>query len=125
MELTAAGIPFQAEVPFRIVFRDRVLQTAYRADFVCYAKVLVELKALGALSGVETAQVLNYLKASHLERALLLNFGTPRLECRRLVMTHPPTAGRPIVLDTPCIRPHFARPNIVRLTRVLRELAGD
>ena len=91
LELAAARIPFQAEVPFRIAFRDRVLRASYRTDFVCFGEVLVELKALSTLSGVETAQVLNYLKASRLERALLLNFGAPRLEYRRLVMTHTPT----------------------------------
>ena len=93
LELTAARIPYQAEVPFRIVFRDRLLRASYRADFVCFDEVLVKLKAINALSGVETAQVLNYLKASRLKRALLLNFGAPRLEYRRLVMTHAPTEG--------------------------------
>lgn len=88
-ELAAAGIPFQTEVPFRIAFRDRILRTSYRADFVCFGEVLVELKALGSLSGDELAQVLNYLKASGLERALLLNFGARRLEYRRLVMSQP------------------------------------
>ena len=93
LELVAAHIPFQAEVPFGIVFRGHVLRASYRADYVCFGEVLVELKALNALSGVETSQVLNYLKASRLERALLLNFGARRLEYRRLVMTHSSTGA--------------------------------
>ena len=57
------GIPFASEVPFRLLFNGRPLTTRYRADFVCFGQVIVELKALAALTDVETAQVLNYLKA--------------------------------------------------------------
>jgi GxxExxY protein len=85
--LDQAGIPWQREVPVRIRFEGHTLRTAYRADFVCFDRVLVEVKALRKLSGAESAQVLNYLKASELERALLLNFGTASLEYRRYAFT--------------------------------------
>lgn len=85
--LDQAGIPWQREVPVRIRFEGRTLRTAYRADFVCFDRVLVEVKALRKLSGAESAQVLNYLKASGLERALLLNFGAASLEYRRYAFT--------------------------------------
>jgi GxxExxY protein len=85
LALEADGVPCRSEVPFRIQFGGQPLRTLYRADLVCFDDVLVELKALRALGGVESAQVLNYLKASGLARALLLNFGAPRLEYRRLV----------------------------------------
>ncbi len=78
-------IPFASEVPFRLFFNGRPLITRYRADFVCFDQVVVELKALAALTGVETAQILNYLKASGLTRGLLLNFGGPSLQYRRFV----------------------------------------
>ncbi len=84
-ELTARAIPFRAEVTFPITFKGRVLATSYRADVVCYGEVVVELKALGSIGGAEAAQVLNYLKASGLSRALRLNFGGPSLEYRRFV----------------------------------------
>lgn len=87
LELAAAQIPFQTEVPLTITFNQQILEKRYRADLVCFGDVLVEIKALSALTSRDTSQVLNYLKASGLERGILLNFGTTRMEIRRLVMT--------------------------------------
>lgn len=84
-ELAEQEIPFEKEVRLPVMYRGQPLQTSYRADFVCFASVLVETKALQNLSGIEDAQVINYPKASGLKRGILLNFGTPRLQYKRLV----------------------------------------
>lgn len=73
------SIPFAREVEVPIQYKGRRLGTAYRADFVCYGAVLVELKALRTLGNIEEAQIINYLKATGLEVGLLLNFGSQSL----------------------------------------------
>jgi len=94
-ELVARGIPHGREVALPVFYRGALLNTAYRADFVCFGSVIVEVKALHRLSGVEEAQVINYLKASGMQRAMLLNFGSPSLEYRRLVLNLPTVAQAP------------------------------
>lgn len=84
-EFQSNGIPYVREQSLPILYRNKPLAATYRVDFVCYSEVIVELKALQRLTGNEEAQVINYLKASGLHKALLLNFGTPRLEHKRLV----------------------------------------
>ncbi len=78
-------IPYIREKKLAIWYKGQVMQSYYQADFICFDSVIVELKALQKLSGTEEAQVINYLKASGLNKALLINFGTARLEHKRLV----------------------------------------
>src|SRR5262245_4890471 len=74
-ELAERGIPFAREVSLPISYRDKPLPVRYRIDFLCYDSIIVELKATRALSPVDYAQLINYLKASPHQRAVLLNFG--------------------------------------------------
>ena len=83
-ELGTRVIPFQRECELPIFYRER-LPCVYRADLICFG-IIVELKALSRLSGTERSQVLNYLKASGVERGLVLNFGSDRLPYERFVL---------------------------------------
>ena len=85
IELSDLEISFKREVELPVDYKGRRLACSYRADFVCYESIIVELKALSVLTGIEQAQVINYLKATGMRRGLLLNFGAPRLEIKRLV----------------------------------------
>jgi GxxExxY protein len=84
-ELTQRGLPFAREVPLPIRYKETVLQCVYKADFICYESVIVELKALSQLSTIEYAQVINYLKATGMQWGLLINFGAPSLEYKRFI----------------------------------------
>jgi GxxExxY protein len=86
LEFTDRAIPFVAQAPITIAYRGRRLTAGYRVDFICFETIIVELKALTRLSTIEEAQAINYLKASKLERAVLLNFGNMSLEYKRLVL---------------------------------------
>ena len=57
----------------------------YVADIVVADQVIIELKAVAGLTDAHTAQLLNYLRASQLPVGLLMNFGTPRLQWRRVI----------------------------------------
>jgi GxxExxY protein len=84
LEFGLRNVPHRREVGLPVHYKGHALATHYRADFVCFGTVVVELKVLPALSGVEESQVINYLKATGMPLGLLLNFGTPSLQYRRL-----------------------------------------
>ena len=75
------------EQQYGVVVRyDGVIVGDYSADLLVERSVLVELKAVRTLDAVHSAQGLNYLKATGLQLCLLINFGNPRLEIKRLVL---------------------------------------
>ena len=84
-ELDLRGVPFRREINFPIHYKGHRLESIYRADLVCYEEVIVELKAIKTLTGADDSQMLNYLKASKLQRGILLNFGAPKLQYERRV----------------------------------------
>jgi GxxExxY protein len=86
-EFRLQGIPFQREVGIPVSYKGNPLDVSYRADFVCFRNIIVELKALQKLSTVEESKVLNYLKATGLKRGLLMNFGAPSLQHKRFILS--------------------------------------
>ena len=79
-------IPFDSQKSLRIRYKDQILKKEYVADFICYGKIIIELKALDELSGKEEAQILNYLKAMGLRVGLLINLrSVGKLEWKRFI----------------------------------------
>jgi GxxExxY protein len=87
IELAERGIPFSGEAEIPVFYKGRTLKTCYRSDFICHGSIIVELKAISQLGDIETAQVINYLRATGFRKGLLFNFGATSLEKRRLVMS--------------------------------------
>jgi len=85
IEFNEENIPFEREKPIEIHYKGTKLQKFYVADFVCYGKIIIELKALSALTPQHEAQLLNYLKATGIKKGLLINFGEPQLKFRSLI----------------------------------------
>lgn len=85
IEFEHQRIPAIAKPLLTLSYRDRPLQQTYQADFVCYGKIIVELKAVSKLVDEHRAQLQNYLHATGFELGLLVNFGHyPRLEHERI-----------------------------------------
>ena len=87
LEFARRDVPAEREVELPVSYKGERLACSYRADFICYEGIILELKALSGITGVEQAQVINYLKASGFELGLLLNFGAARLEYKRFIRT--------------------------------------
>jgi GxxExxY protein len=85
-ELGQKEIPFTREKEYLITYKTIVLPHKYFADFVIWDKVLLEAKAIEALTDSHVRQVLNYLAASQLRLGLLVNFGQDSLVYRRVVL---------------------------------------
>jgi len=85
-ELRQQEIPFVAQRELVLRYKGETLIQTYRPDFICYDRIIVELKAVKELANEHRAQVHNYLKATGLELGLLVNFGHyPKAEIERIV----------------------------------------
>ncbi len=87
LEFKKQGIPYEREKEIKIYYDGQELKQTYRADFVCYDKIIVELKAVSELDEAHHAQVYNYLHATGFKLGILLNFGcSDGLEKDRIVL---------------------------------------
>ena len=85
VEFGVQGIPYKAQPVVEILYKGKPLEKKYQPDFICFDDVIVEIKALEYLSGIEEAQIINYLNATKLKVGLLINFGSKSLEHKRFV----------------------------------------
>lgn len=94
LELDNQGIPFEREKEIHIHYKGERLNKHYKADFVCYKDILLELKALSDLTKDHESQLINYLKATHKPLGILINFGRPSLQYKRIINNNLSTNSR-------------------------------
>lgn len=88
LELKLQGIPFETQKLLPLSYKGRALSQIYKADFLCFGKIILEIKATDKLADKDRSQILNYLNATGFEVGLLTNFGHhPKLEHERFVLT--------------------------------------
>ena len=87
-EFVEREIPYRREAELTIQYKGKPLNKRYAVDFICYDKIIVELKAGKALLPEHEAQLYNYLKATGYQLGLLINFGEPSLIHKRIVCSH-------------------------------------
>ena len=88
LEFRLRNIPYEREKKIQIMYKGKPLGEPYRADFVCYGKIIVELEAVKTLEDTHYAQVLNYLKATKMKLGILVNFHDTFIVPKRIVNTY-------------------------------------
>lgn len=93
-ELAGRGVPFQAQVPLPLVYKEVRVDCAYRLDLLVAGWLVVEVKAVERLDRIHEAQLLTYLRLTGCPLGLLINFHSPTLATgiRRLALTRAPSA---------------------------------
>ena len=100
IELRYKGIPFIEQQQLDLFYREQKLVHIYKPDFVCFGKIIIEIKAVNKLSDEHRAQVMNYLKATGFELGLLINFGHfPKIEYERIVSTKSRRLGSQVLFS--------------------------
>jgi GxxExxY protein len=85
MEFKKAEIPYEKEKKLPVYYEDIKLKKYFRADYVCYESIILELKATKFLIDADRQQTLNNVKATKFKLGILINFGTPSLTYKRIV----------------------------------------
>ena len=85
VEFRLRNIHYEREKLIQIMYKGHPLGEPYRADFVCYGKIIVELKSVSKILDVHRAQIINYLKATKMKLGFLVNFGEENIKIERIV----------------------------------------
>jgi GxxExxY protein len=85
-EFLKNSVPFYEQKPLEIHYKDIVLEKLYISDFICYDQIIIEIKVAKNLCDEHYSQVLNYLNATKLKLGLLINFGSPSLQYKRVIL---------------------------------------
>jgi GxxExxY protein len=85
IEFAMQNIPFVSQPEIQMSYKGTLLNQYFKPDFICYGKIIVEIKSVATILAAHRAQAINYLKATEFELALLVNFGRhPKLDHERL-----------------------------------------
>ena len=84
-EFVKNNIPYQREVKLDLFFNGEKLDKKYKADFICFDNIILEIKAVSFIHENFTKQTLNYLKATDKKLGLLINFGEKSLKYKRII----------------------------------------
>ena len=86
-EFDLSSISFKEQCELKLQYKGMPLKQTYKPDFICFDGVIVEIKAMSAITAEHEAQLLNYLKITNMRLGLLVNFGHyPRIEIKRFVL---------------------------------------
>ena len=86
IEFKKGNIPFESQKMLQIYYHDKPLTQFFKADVICFEKILLELKAVSKISNEHKDQLMNYLSATNIKLGLLVNFGThPKVEICRMI----------------------------------------
>ena len=84
-EFKLSNIQFEREKQLAVQYRDIILSKYYIADFVCYGKIILELKALSEINNEHKSQIINYLKITNMQVGIIINFGKESLDYKRVI----------------------------------------
>jgi GxxExxY protein len=86
-EFIGRGIPFQSQTELKLSYKGEFLSQTYKPDFICYGKIIIEIKSVKEINDEHRAQVFNYLKATGFRLGLLINFGHyPKATVDRIIL---------------------------------------
>lgn len=85
VEFTLQNIPYNSQPQIRVFYRGKPLKKYYEPDYICYEKIIVEIKAMKLLGNLEESQIFNSTKCCKKDLGLLINFGEPSLNWKRFI----------------------------------------